>query len=340
MLLVERSEMTFEQPRDSSGRFVNLDGSGPASVCAILRWGVWDRLLGRRRVSPRTAAIPTVKPDLARLAVPPPPGAPPRITWLGHSSFLVQLEGISLLVDPALRPEGTLGVRRNVPPPIAIAQLPPIRAALVSHAHYDHLDLPTLRAVRVPIVAGLGLARFFRARGLAATELGWWSSTRIDGLTITFVPAQHWARRSLLDQNRTLWGGFVIAGRGGTVYHAGDTALFEGFARIAARFPSLDAALLPIGAYDPAWFMGRHHLDPGQALQALQILGARTLVPMHWGTFKLTDEPLDEPPVRLEAERARLGIPVERVRVLAVGETLELARAGAAQLRSAAAPEP
>jgi L-ascorbate metabolism protein UlaG (beta-lactamase superfamily) len=115
--------------------------------------------------------------------------------------------------------------------------------------------------------------------------------------------------------------------------------MFDGFREIAARFPTLDAALLPIGAYDPAWFMGRYHLDPEQALEAFRILGARTFVPTHWGTFKLTDEPLDEPPKRLLAERARLGIPAERVRVLAVGETLELPRAGAAPMRSAAARE-
>ncbi len=331
--------MSFEQPRDSSGRFVNLDGSGPATLGAVLRWAVWDRLAGRRRRSPDRADIPTVIPDLARIATPPPPGAPARLTWLGHSSFLVQLDGLSVLVDPALRPEGTVGARRNVPPPLALAELPPIAAALISHSHYDHLDLPTLRALQVPVVAGLGLGRFLRARGLHATELGWWSSTRVGDLTITFVPAQHWSRRSLFDQNRTLWGGLVIQGRAGAVYHAGDTAMFDGFREIAARFPTLDAALLPIGAYDPAWFMGRYHLDPEQALEALRILGARTLVPTHWGTFKLTDEPLDEPPTRLLAERARLGIPAERVRVLAVGETLELPRAGASPVRSAAARE-
>jgi len=332
--------MTFEQPRGRDGRFLNLDGSRPASLGTVLRWAVWDKLRGRRRVSPDHAPVPTVRPDLARLAVPPPAGAPPRITWLGHASFLVQLDGVSLVVDPVLRPEGIVGVRRNVPPPLGVAELPRIDAALVTHGHYDHLDVPTLTAIGVPVVAGLGWERFFRARGLAATELGWWSSTQVGDVTITFVPAQHWSRRTPFDQNASLWGGFVVQGRSASVYHAGDTALFDGFREIAARFPSLDAALLPIGAYDPAWFMERQHLDPEQALQAFQTLGARAFVAMHWGTFKLTDEPLEEPPRRLEAERARRGLPAERVRVLAIGETIELAHAGAAQLRNAAAPEP
>lgn len=331
--------MPFVQPRDATGRFVNLDGTRPNGLGSVLKWSVWDKLTGRRRVSPAHAPVPAVAPDLALLAAPPPPGAPARVTWLGHAGFLVQLDGISLLIDPALRPEGMVGVRRNVATPLTVAQLPAIRAVLVSHAHYDHLDLPTLQQVHAPVIAGLGMERYFRARGLFCSELGWWSSARVGDVTVTFVPAQHWSRRGPFDENERLWGGFVIEGRSATIYHSGDTARFEGFGEIAARFPSIDAALLPIGAYDPAWFMERQHLNPEQALQAFQVLGARTFVAMHWGMFKLTDEPLDEPPLRLEAERQRLGLPAERVRVPAVGETFEVVHAGAAAARSVAAPE-
>jgi L-ascorbate metabolism protein UlaG (beta-lactamase superfamily) len=312
----------FVQPRDDEGRFVNLDRSKPGGLTLLLRWTVWDRVTGKRRRSPDRAPVPFVKADLAALATPPAPGEPARVTWLGHATFLVQLDGVSLLTDPALMPSITGGIPRNVPPGVPIEKLPRIDAVLVSHSHYDHLDLPTIERIGAPVIAGLGLERFFRDRHLFATELGWWSAARVGPVKITFVPSQHWSRRGLFDTNRTLWGGFVIQGSRATLYHAGDTAYFDGFKEIGARFPGLDAALLPIGAYDPAWFMSRMHLDPEQALQAFLDLGATTFVAMHWGTFKLADEPLDEPPVRLEAERVRRRLPKERVRVLAVGESI------------------
>jgi L-ascorbate metabolism protein UlaG (beta-lactamase superfamily) len=313
----------FRQPRDAEGRFVNLDGSGPKGLGAVLKWSVVDRLTGKRRRAPDRAPVPTVAPDLARLSTPPARGEGARITWLGHASFLVQLDGVSLLIDPVLGERVAGVVSRNVAVPVPAERLPHIDAALVTHSHYDHLDLPTLKQVGAPVYAGLGLRRLLEKEGLRCRELGWWQAAQVGGVEITFVPAQHWSRRGLGDTNRTLWGGFVVKGSSATVYHAGDTAWFGGFAEIGRRF-AIDAALLPIGAYDPAWFMSPQHMNPEEALRAFQDLGARALVAMHWGTFKLSDEPLDEPPQRLEAERRRLGIPAERVRVLAVGETLEV----------------
>ena len=328
----------FVQPRDAEGRFANADGKEPTGLATVLRWKVWDRLTGKRRPPGPSAPAPAVAPDLALLATPPRPGEPARLTWLGHASFLVQLDGVSLLVDPALTPSLFGGIDRQVPPGVPIEKLPPIDAVLVSHSHYDHLDLPTIERVGAPVVAGLGLERFFRDRHLFATELGWWSSTTVRGVRITFVPSHHWSRRGLFDTNRTLWGGFVIEGSRATLYHSGDTAFFEGFREIGARFPRIDAALLPIGAYDPAWFMESMHMNPEQAVRALGELGARTLVAMHWGTFVLADEPLDEPPRRLEAERRRLGLDPARVRVLAVGETMTVERA--ADVQAGAQPAP
>ncbi|MGZ6126012.1 MAG: MBL fold metallo-hydrolase, partial [Myxococcales bacterium] len=213
-------------------------------------------------------------------------------------------------------------LRRNAKAPLRPSQLPRIDRTLVSHNHYDHYDRPSVLAAGAPVLAGTGMGK---GLPLATRELGWWEEERIgDHLRVAFVPSQHWSRRGIFDVNRTLWGGFVIAGSRTRLYHSGDTAYFEGFAEIGARFGPLDAALLPIGAYDPAWFMERQHLNPEQAVQAFVDLGARNFVAMHWGTFKLTDEPLDEPPLRLRAEWRRRGLPGPRLHIPAIGETLDL----------------
>lgn len=303
--------------KDREGRFTNLDGSGPHGLGNLLRWQVVDRFAGRRRRSPATCPIPRVTPDRALLAAPPDAGA--RLLWLGHASWLVQLDGVSLLIDPVLG-AAIPGVRRNAPPALTAAELPRIDAQLVSHNHYDHLDAPTLRSVGAPVIAGLGTAPTVTGRGLECVELGWWESTRVGAVEVAFVPAQHWSRRGLADTNRALWGGFVVSGRSARLYHSGDTAYFEGFAEIGARYPGIDAAMLPIGAYEPAWFMERQHMNPEQATQAFVDLGARALFAMHWGAFKLTDEPLDEPPRRLAAEWQRRALAPQALRVLAIGE--------------------
>ena len=155
-------------------------------------------------------------------------------------------------------------------------------------------------------------------------ELEWWGSARVGELQIHFVPSQHWSQRGPLDKNESLWGGFVLEAQGKKVYFAGDTAHFGGFKEIGRRFPGLDAALLPIGAYDPEWFMRQQHMNPEDAVNAFVALQARLLCAMHWGTFKLTDEPLDEPPQLLEQHRVRAGLTVEQVYVAAIGETRRL----------------
>ena len=319
----------FVQPRSRDERFVNLDGEGPHGFSSVLRWKVWDGwILGKNRKSPDRAPVPRVEPDWEAIATPPGKGEGARLTWIGHATWLVQLDGLSFLTDPVLGDSITGFIGRNVPPAIPIERMPPIDAVLVSHSHYDHMDLPTLRRLGAPVVAGLGMAALLRDEGLTGTDLGWWQSTEVGGVRITFVPAQHFSQRGLGDRNETLWGGFVIEGSSATVYHAGDTAFFEGFRQIGERF-AIDAALLPIGAYDPRWFMKAAHVDPEEALQAFVDLGARTFLAMHWGTFKLADEPLDEPPRLLEEGRVRRGLPPERVRAPAIGETVLVRRAAA-----------
>jgi L-ascorbate metabolism protein UlaG (beta-lactamase superfamily) len=309
--------------RDAGGRFVNLDGSGPHPFGAVFKWAVADKLAGRRRKSPARAAVPAVPADAQALQVPPAPGQGARLTWLGHASWLVQLGGQSLLIDPVLGDAITVVIRRNGEPPLRAEALPPIAAQLVSHNHYDHMDAPSLRAVGAPVIVGLENARLI-GHGLPAAELGWWDSADVGGVRVTYVPSQHWSRRNLTDSNRALWGGFVLESGGLSIYHSGDTAYFDGFAEIGRRFPGIDAALLPIGAYDPAWFMSKQHMNPADALRAFQDLGARRLVAMHWGTFKLTDEPLDEPPALFREGAAARGLGDGVAHVAAVGETIAL----------------
>ena len=305
-------------------RFVNLDGSEPHELGAVLKWAVVDRVLGRRQIARGPVSTPRVSPDLAELATPPAVGEPARLTWIGHASWLVQLDGVSLLIDPIFSDGLGPGVRRHVPPALTVEQLPPIDAQLITHNHRDHLDMPSVRSVGRPIVAGTGTAPLFARHQLACTELGWWETTRVGDVQIHFVPSQHWSRRGLSDTNEMLWGGFVIAGSSARIYHSGDTAYFEGFAEIGRRLGPLDAALLPIGAYSPAWFMSKQHMNPEEATRAFLDLGARRFVAMHWGTFQLTDEPLDEPPQRLQTEWQRLGLSTDSCRVPPIGGVLRV----------------
>lgn len=307
-------------------RFLNLDGSAPQPFSAVFKWAVVDRVLGRRRRGALGSPATQVAADRALLSQPPALGQPARLTWIGHASWLVQLDGVSLLIDPIFSESIGPGVKRFVPPALSVAELPRIDAQLVSHNHRDHLDLPSLRAVGSPVVAGQGLAAFFTKSQLACTELAWWGETQVGPVTIRFVPSQHWSRRGLNDENATLWGGFVIEGATARLYHSGDTAYFEGFAEIGRRSGPIDAALLPIGAYDPEWFMSKQHMNPEEAVRAFTELGARHFVAMHFGTFKLTDEPLDEPPARLKSEWQRRSLAPSACHVLAIGGSLNVDR--------------
>jgi L-ascorbate metabolism protein UlaG (beta-lactamase superfamily) len=300
----------------------NLDGSGPHPPGAVFRWAVLDKLAGRRRKSPATASVPFVRTDPALVATPPAVGEPARLTWLGHASWLVQLDGLSLLIDPLFGMRISVVIQRNVPVPLSVAGLPRIDATLITHGHYDHYDKPSVLAAKARVIVGTGLARNLK---LPRTELGWWDTERLsDTVRVTFVPSQHWSRRGPFDTNQALWGGFVIEGSKSRIYHAGDTAYFDGFAEIGKRFPGIDAALLPIGAYDPPWFMEKQHMNPEQAAQAFTDLKARQFFAMHWGTYKLTDEPLLEPPERLRAEWLRRSLPPQALHLVSVGESSTL----------------
>lgn len=306
-------------------RYANSDPRHvPHTLREVLRWSILDRMTGRRRIAPPGPPASRAATNLD--AIRRNDGAP-RVTWIGHASFLATLASASFVVDPVLSRRIAGFIPRHGDAGLPLGDLPSLTALLVTHNHYDHLDAPTVRALPrdIAVFVPEGLGAWFRRRGFRrVTEMRWWDRAAAGPLAITLVPARHWSRRRFADTNRSLWGGFVVEAGGVTLYHAGDTGWFDGFLEIAERFPVIDLALLPIGAYAPAWFMEPHHMNPEQAIDALENLGARAMVPMHWGAFQLTDEPLREPIERLlRAWEARR--PVARLHVLAVGETLEVA---------------
>jgi len=309
-------------------RYCNEDpGHRPHGPRAILRWGINDRLLGRRHKQPPGPPAPTVRPDLDLIHS---ESKEPCLTWLGHASFLGSLGGSCFLIDPVFSSHAGWLYRRYLPPPMTIDQLPDVDAVLVTHNHYDHLDNFVFRSLPagIAVIVPEGMDRWMRWRGRKRViELRWWQQVEVGDLRITLVPACHWSRRGIFDTNRALWGGYVVEGNGCSVYHSGDSAGFDGFSEIGQKFPALDAAMLPIGGYRPAWFMEHYHLNPEQAGRAFLDLGARRLLPMHWGTFQLTDEPLCEPIDRMRSWWRRDGFDDPyRLHVLDVGESLLLDR--------------
>ncbi len=247
-----------------------------------------------------------------------------RITLVGHASFLIQIAGRNLLVDPVwsrrASPTQWLGPSRANPPGIALADLPPIDAVLITHNHYDHMDLPTIRrlwqAHEAPVIAPLGNTEVLRSahRALVVTELDWHDQHVLaPDLAVTLLPSQHWSARGLNDRRMALWGSFLIRIPGFTLLHIGDTAYGDGatFRDIRARHGAPDLAIIPIGAYEPRWFMHTAHVNPEEAVRAMQDLGAAQALGHHWGTFQLTDEPIEAPAHDLALALAARHIPPE-----------------------------
>jgi N-acyl-phosphatidylethanolamine-hydrolysing phospholipase D len=255
----------------------------------------------------------------------------PSVTWIGHSTLLVRMDGVTFLTDPMFSerasPYSFAGPKRLVPPGVPLDQLPPVDFAILSHDHYDHTDVPSLAALArggTRFIVPLGLGDVVRSAGGEAIELDWWQHTRLNGAEIHCVPAQHFSGRSVFgDQGRRLWSGWVVVGSTRRFYHAGDTGYFAGFAEIGRRFGPLDLAALPIGAYDPPSIMRFVHLDPEEAVHAAVDLRAERILAVHFGTFDLTEEPLDEPPRRFRRAATRNGFDRERAWTLKVGESRE-----------------
>jgi L-ascorbate metabolism protein UlaG (beta-lactamase superfamily) len=254
-------------------------------------------------------------------------------TWIGHATVLLQFDGMNVLTDPHFSdrasPVQWYGPERTVPPGIALADLPSIDVVVISHNHYDSLDRGTIRSLRrrpggeqTLFAVPLGLAAWFRGLGIdRVRELDWWESTTHGRLKLTATPAQHWSQRSLFDRNRTLWSGWVISAADFRVYFAGDSGYAPLFGDIGAALGPFDLALLPIGAYEPRWFMRANHINPEEAVLAHRDLGARRSIAIHWGTFVLSDEPLTEPLEKLREAAARHRLAPGDFIVLKHGET-------------------
>lgn len=226
------------------------------------------------------------------------------LTWIGHATVLIQIDGKNILTDPIwserCSPISFIGPKRFTNPGIKLEDLPPIDIIIISHNHYDHMDLPTLKALderdKPTIFAGLKNKDFLQGEGLTnVIELDWWDIRIEKDIKITFTPTQHFSGRGIFDREETLWGSYIIEGKEKTIYFAGDTGYFPGFKEIGSKFPNIDVAILPIGAYEPRWFMKPIHMNPEDTFQAYRDLGAKYLLPMHYLTFVLTDEALDEP---------------------------------------------
>lgn len=317
----------------------------PKGLMTFLQWQV--ERLRHGHPKPAQGLTPKVEPDLAFITANAKAGESmqPAVTWIGHATMLVQFAGLNALTDPIFSerasPLSFIGPRRAQPPGIALADLPRIDLVLISHNHYDHLDEASVRALAAQaggpplFVVPLGNKAWFTEIGIdRVVELDWWQSHHLESPTgpveVVLTPVQHWSGRTLTDRMVALWGGFAVFSSDFQFFHAGDTGYSTDFQEIARRFANrqrdggFDLALLPIGAYAPRWFMKDQHVDPAEAVQIHRDLGARRSVAYHWGTFSLSDEALDDPPVALAAARRAQGIVESDIPVLAIGETLRL----------------
>lgn len=256
------------------------------------------------------------------------------ITWIGHSTFLLQVAGLTIVTDPVWATRMGFTQRLEAPG-LFIEEIPPVDVILLSHAHYDHLHVGSLKKLRgTPVVlVPEGLGSKVRKLGLSTVyELPWWGSQAVGQLEFHFVPAQHWTRRTLTDTNTSLWGGWVIKQTAASmpvgeqdshsIYFAGDSGYFDGFREIGARYPGIRYALMPIGAYEPEWFMGMQHVSPEEAVKAFLDVGAKQFIPMHYGAFRLADDTPKEAVDRLLADWQRRGLDRSLLHLLKHGETL------------------
>ena len=317
----------------------------PKGLADVMRWRI--NAARNKLPPPPTEPIPQLAPDLAFLHQNAQAKAQmkPAVTWIGHATVMAQLGGLTLLTDPIFSdrasPSQRFGPKRHQPPGVAANALPRIDLVLASHNHYDHLDDASITSLNAQLggpptfVVPLGLKPWLASRGItSAIELDWWHShiipTAKGDVEVMLVPAQHWSARGIRDRMATLWGGFAVFAPDCHLFYAGDTGYSRDFADMRERFAhrqttlqggGFDIALLPIGAYEPRWFMAAQHVNAAEAVKIHRDLGAKRSLGVHWGTFELTDEPLDEPPRAMALQRQVQGVADDDFFVLAVGET-------------------
>lgn len=307
-------------------QFFNLDRVKTDKTLKDLKQWRKER---RMKKKDYTFVVPNVEPELAFLQQ---NRAEPTLTWIGHSTFFIQYAGLNMITDPIWAMRMALQ-RRLAPPGIPMAHMPEVDVILISHSHYDHLNIASVRRLygdKTQIIVPIGLKKKMMRKGFSRVqELRWWESVVIGEIQITFVPSQHWTRRTLTDTNKSHWGGFILEQVPSKVatlpcmHFVGDTGYFRGFKEIGERF-NIDISLMPIGAYEPEWFMTSQHVTPEEALQGFLESRAKVMIPMHYGAFKLADDTPREALDRLEKERKRLILAPERIIIPAHGETLRL----------------
>jgi N-acyl-phosphatidylethanolamine-hydrolysing phospholipase D len=316
--------------------FQNLYRPSERGFGDFLRWRFG---LGPKETSPiPPEEVSNYKPESVQPAISlikHPDSAQVQITWIGHSTFLIQIEGIHILTDPVFSdycgPNSLLRVERVVPPGVPFEQLPSIHAVLISHNHYDHLDAPTVEHLGngPTYFVPLGIAKWFEKRKIKnVVEMDWWQTSPFHGLKVHSVPIQHFSNRTLFDRNETLWSGWVIESKLGKTFFAGDTGYSPVFKEIGDRFGPVQISIIPIGAYRPRWFMSPVHVDPPEAIKILKDTHSQKAIAGHWGTFKLSDEPLGEPPAYLRKALREDGIDEGQFITMKLGETLSLSKEG------------
>jgi len=320
------------QPHHTPYGFQNTEAFSLPSGSDILRW-YWQRLTGPKPLhDPDKVPWQTVDHDLIIQ-----PTQELQVTWLGHATVLLQSQGINVLTDPMLTARASpfiwFGPKRQTKAPIFVDELPHIDVIVISHNHYDHMDLPTLKAIdkkqaQPPlVVVPLGDARRLKRAGLRhVEELDWWQSTMTKHnkpMTITLTPARHWSLRQFIpsDRDRSLWGSFVMSHQQRSVFFAGDTGYSPVFQDIGQRLGPFDLAILPIGAYEPRDYLKAQHVNPAEAIQMHKDLRAQTSLPIHWGTFILSSELLQQPPEDLAQALENTSISAHDFPSWAIGET-------------------